>query len=268
MGILRSANRISVLCCLFFAWLVSPVLAQPVLDFQPIPPGPGSRTTAGIVNGNRIEVLPGNIVQLDMFISGWDGVLYTTIGFLDVRIDGDSYCNGYGAPLNPLGFPSIPITTCSAANSCLQGGTCYDGAYISENKCTVGSMIDASGAHCSGPADCPDEFCAQNPDFLSPLFRALTGVNNRKLNYVYTFALRDLNYISGPVSEKYIGTLLVEIPSNAKGLYVFTPLQNGYTFWGESIESNIRFPFSIISTAEILVVEANNDADGDGVIDS
>ncbi len=225
-----------------------PAPTSPIIDLVPVGSS-GSFT----INGNEITIPAGGVVELALRISDWGVVGDSLIESVQAKIDGSGYCSGQGAPLNPLGYPGAPVLSCPQGNGCpTDGNTCSDGAFVVKKRCTIGFVDPPTGDPCSITADCPGEFCLDDPTYLFFGFVPLSPIAFPGLDYEFAGVSTMAGKADGGLSE-YFATLLVEVPASAAGTYTIDFI-NDTTFTFMLDGNSTTLPIGTINPASIVVI--------------
>ncbi|MBI4717282.1 MAG: hypothetical protein HY763_05720 [Planctomycetes bacterium] len=175
--------------------------APPQVRLRPV-----SATGMHTIVGNEIQMNGGGQqVKLEVYVAGWDLNLdgAPTIGLYQVTLDGSGFSSGGGDALLPLGYPATPA----------------DGVYVSTNVCSGGTN---PGTHCTSSAQClGGGTCLPNPAYVFPA-QPLGAVRSTSLDFAYggfSIGFSPDNCPTDTGTERYAGTLIVEVPAAALGNY-------------------------------------------------
>ncbi len=215
------------------------------LELQLMPQGTASATTAGSWLGEYFVIPPGGAqVELQLQFSGWEGVGDSNLQLVKAKIDGASYSNGIGGDIQPMNF----ATPDGCPNS---GNTCSNGAFIVKR---IGVI---SGCNCTdGPCDPIDNgICTNNPDYLFRNITTIADVTFPGLNYAFENTSIGASVAEPDALGNYIGTILLDIPADAEGLYQISLVNNtADTFLVDGM--GFTFPIDDLPPANILVTSA------------
>lgn len=210
----------------------------------------GPHTIAG--NEITLNSTSGMLVTLELRISNWDPDhdMNPGLGAYQATVDSAGYHNASGVSLAPLTTPSAAA-----------------GAFIIASRCTVNQQISQNGAACGfGLPQCPQgEFCVPNPDYILSC-----------CNPILVLAVVTLNYEYGGVSSTggskaddglsyYAGTLILEVPSGARGSYtigLFNNPNNDFTFLLDAGGNPIPVTQLVPATIKIACSSAAMCSDG------
>lgn len=191
------------------------VLTAPPARAQSIALRPVDSTAAHVIDGNHITTAPGSIVTLEVHASGWGlaagspqliGVQasFDPAGFLGTNADPANP----GVDLLPLGYePPDPV-----------GGNRALGLYVATHNCSI------NGRNCSvGEAPCQanEGFCLSNSRWVVNTCCPLALVSTDSLSSYGLGGACQCGAVPDPENDErgYVGTLRLQIPANAKGLY-------------------------------------------------
>ncbi len=190
----------------------------------------------------------GQIVRLDIMISGWDPDLngVPELGSFQAAFDSTTLASGSGAPLTAFSNPDPSA-----------------GAFQIRKRCTVNFQDDPSGQRCD-LVPCPaPEFCIDNTDLIVAGFDPLCGVATIFDDYEY-FCTTGTAAASGVLDDgtaRYGGTLLIVVPPTAAGTYTIAFKNNPQlsfllNFAGASIT-----PVTLTAAKITLACQNNTDCD-------
>lgn len=149
--------------------------------------------------------VPGGVeIDIDVQAFGW-GVFvgHLTLNYIQVTLISAGYDNGFGAPLNPKGWPGSP----------------EDGAYQASERCEgdLSPCTDPFDPTCNGAANGD---CVHASNWvISECTDHLSAIATSTLDYAWaSAALFTCNTDDGEV--KTAGGLILEVPPDAAGTYV------------------------------------------------
>ena len=153
----------------------------------------------------EVHVESGVEVDLDLQGFGWGNAPGSpTLGAIQATVISAGYDNGFGAPLNPKGWPGMP----------------GDGYYQARNTCQAGG----DGSPCVSPFDptCDNfnnGFCLPASNWIIPCGESFPEWWTVTLDYAWTAVAHvDCNVDDGEV--KTLGGLILDVPPDAAGIYV------------------------------------------------
>ena len=148
--------------------------------------------------------VPGGVeVDIDLQGFGWGNAPGSpTLGVIQATVISAGYDNGFGAPLNPKGWPATP----------------FEGWYQARSACHL------NGDPCDSPFDptCGGQangFCVTNPDWIMPpQLPQIDECCTPTLDYAWAaVAQNDTNVDDGNI--KTFGGLILDVPLDAAGTY-------------------------------------------------
>ncbi|MCH8148276.1 MAG: hypothetical protein IH987_09835 [Planctomycetes bacterium] len=228
----RRTVRSVVICTLLFVFV--PALRGANFAWVPT----GATGDHNIVGQEIILTGAGQEVTLDLEMSGWDPDQdnIPRLAAFQVTVDSSGYSSGMGTALNPLGWPDSPEL----------------GAFQILNRCTINFGQPPTGAPCTGQADCPEEACIADPNFVFTGLNPITAIATTSLDY----ELAAVAQIDGRTDDGinwYGATLVLEVPLGAVGTYTIGFVNNpNSTFMRDELAGPIT-PIILIS-AQITVL--------------
>ncbi len=215
------------------------------LTLTPLPPDSSNVTTEGRQFGDFYIVPPGGaVLELNMLVTNWFGVGDGELQAVHAKIDGASYSNGIGGDIQPMNF----ATPDGCPNS---GNTCSDGAFI------VKRIGVTSGCNCdNGPCDPIDNgLCKNNPDYVFKNITTIADVTFPGLDYAFENTSIGISVAEPDASGNYIGTIILNIPPDADGLYQISLTNNtAETYLVDG--TGATFPIDDLPPTNILVTSA------------
>lgn len=185
---------------------------------------PISANAPHTISGNEIRLYSGGAeVELEIQVSGWDPDCAVTC-------DGSPAMAGYQARINSAGYLGVNAAPANpGVNLTPKGfpGAPGDGAWIVTNICST------SGRNCSSgqpPCAGAEGFCIPNSNFALSCCSPLMANDFSTLNYIFG-ALTLSGAQADDGSSRHAGTLILEIPAGAEGVYtVHIDSNDGQTF--------------------------------------
>ncbi|MBN4058836.1 hypothetical protein JYU10_00035 [bacterium AH-315-J04] len=215
------------------------------LTLTPLPPNSSNVTSAGLQFGDFYIVPPGGaVLELNMLVTNWFGIGDGNLQAVHAKIDGAGYSNGIGGDIQPMNF----ATPDGCPNS---GNTCSDGAFIVKR---IGII---SGCNCdNGPCDPIDNgLCKNNPDYVFKNITTIADVTFPGLDYAFENTSIGISVAEPDASGNYIGTIILNIPPDADGLYQISLTNNtAETYLVDG--TGAIFPIDDLPPTNILVTSA------------
>ncbi len=210
---------------------------------------PFSADGAHTINGNEIILQGGGqIVRLDIMISGWDPDLdgVPELGSFQAAFDSTTLASGSGAPLTVFSNPDATA-----------------GAFQIRKRCTVNFQDDPSGQRCD-LVPCPTpEFCIDNTDLIVAGFDPLCGVATIFNDYEY-FCTTGTAAASGVLDDgtaRYGGTLLIVVPPTAAGTYTIAFKNNPQLSFLLNFAGSSITPVTLTAAKISIACQTNLDCD-------
>lgn len=195
-------------------------------DIVVVPVGSDGLHTINVADNEIILPSGGQRITFDVFVSGWDPEMdgVPTVKAYQAVIDASGYTNGVGGFLTPALVPCSDDQTCIDAF----GGVC---SFLG-NPCNadIDCPFVANGEKCAGSrCDFPilvGGFCEPGfifggrTDYIFLPTAHLAAVDLTALNYRFASTLLDPNdAVEDPGSPRYLGTLVLDVSSDAVGRY-------------------------------------------------
>ncbi|MHC4698755.1 MAG: DUF4215 domain-containing protein, partial [Planctomycetota bacterium] len=262
-GNARSGDGCYVDCTVEIGWTctgqpsVCSELIAPQIRWNPVAASGNVFCTPGTPPCRRTEIMlrkGGVQATLFMQVSGWDwdhnGL--PTLGGFQGTLDGATLKGRHAHGVNTLpGVDLVPVGWTTGAND--------EGAFQALTVCSDDlSDVDMTDphialSHCTHPDDCPPDypFCVDRPDYVFYELEHVSVVATSTYDYAWLGASADCaGDPDGGATKFYVGTLLLEVPLDARGTYnvrfivypAFTMLNE---CWGVSIEGLVASPGQI-----------------------
>ncbi len=218
--------RTRTICLVAWAIALSGVPRGRCANIIIVPVASDGVHTINAANNEIILPSGGQRITLEIFVDGWDPDLdgVPTLKGFQVVVDSSGYTNGV------RGFLTPTLVPCSDDQTCIDafGGVC---SFLGD-ACTVDSdcpFVDV-GETCEGSrCDFPilvGGFCEPGfmyggrPDFIFPPTRNLAAVDLTALDFRFASTLLDpKDAIEDPGTRLYVGTLVLDVSSDAVGRY-------------------------------------------------
>ncbi len=163
-------------------------------------------TNANCPGSTCISVFPGDVIQVEMFLSRWAIVLPDGVRIFQARINADGYTGFENGTVLPVGW-CAPATTfgCMSDEDCTPPfPTCSPliGCMCSPHNPNLGALITTS-----------------RKDYVFNGLDSINLVDNSFINYGY-FGLAVNDSVPDSGMPRYIGTLNLRLSANACGTFV------------------------------------------------